>query len=260
MAAPHGVIGAGIVEASDRFDDNLDLLRRTKGNPFFPFLVANLEIGSPRFLEQLALLARDRRVVGIRAFLWAPKLILDEIQRAHLRELARRGMTLDLVSRRTLNPKQQVLALAQAVPDLRIIIDHLAGAKGETPAPEWVADVQRLATHKNVFIKFSSFFDLFNPSPTGSELEPWSAPTELARYKPHFDVLMQAFGPDRLIWGSNYPVCELGGGFGAQLALAEAYLAPLGKTVRDKVMYRNARSFYRRTPPRALTRGAPLPR
>ena len=60
------------------------------------------------------------------------------------------------------------------MPDLRIIIDHLAGAKGKTPTPEWVADVKKLAAHKNIYIKFSSFFDMFNPAAT--EDNPWKAP------------------------------------------------------------------------------------
>jgi predicted TIM-barrel fold metal-dependent hydrolase len=248
LARPLGIVGTGIVEASNLFADNLDLLRRTTGNPFFRFVVANLEIGSPEFDRQLALLARDRRVVGIRGFLWAPKITLDDTQLLHLRALAERGMTLDLVSRRALNPKHQVLALASAVPRLRIIIDHLGGAQGDSPSPEWTGDMKRLAALPGVHLKFSSFFDMFNPSPTGSEEAPWAAPRELPPYQAHFDVLMQAFGPDRLIWGSNWPVCELGGGIAAEIALAEAYLQPLGKVVRDKVMYRNAERFYRRIP------------
>lgn len=74
-------------------------------------------------------------------------------------------------------------------------------------------------------------------------------PTDLASYKAHFDVLMTAFGPDRLIWGSNWPVITLHGTFEAQIAIAEEYLAPFGTAVRDKVMARNALLFYRRHVP-----------
>lgn len=246
LARPLGVAGVGVVEASDRFEDNLDVLKRTKGRRLFRFLVANLEIGAPDFEKQLAVLARDRRVVGIRGFLWAPKITLDDTQLRHLRALATRGMTLDLISRRATNPKHQVLALATAVPQLRIIINHLGGARGETPTAEWVGDMKRLAALPNVHVKVSSLFDMFNPA--GAEDQPWESPTDVAKYKPHLDVLLQAFGPDRLVFGSNWPVCELGGGFAAQIALLEAYLAPLGVEVRDKVMYRNAERFYRRVP------------
>ena len=247
LARPLGVVGTGIVEASSLFEDNLQLLNRTRGNRFFRFLVAYLEVGAPGFEKQLAQLAGDRRVVGIRSFSWGQKLALDDTQLAHLRALAARGMTLDLISRRTTNPKPQVVALASAVPGLRIIINHLGGAQGGTPSPEWTADMKRLAALPNVHMKFSSFFDLWNTG--GSEEQGWQSPKDVASYKPHFDVLMQSFGPDRLIWGSNWPVCELGGSFADQLAIAEAYLAPLGPAIRDKVMYRNAERFYRRRQP-----------
>ena len=68
-------------------------------------------------------------------------------------------------------------------------------------------------------------------------------------YKAHFDVLMTAFGSDRLIWGSNWPVIALHGTFEAQIAIAEEYLAPFGTAVRDKVMFKNALAFYRRHKP-----------
>ena len=251
LARKYGVVSTGIVEASPLFADNLAVLDLVKGDPFFSFLVAQLEIGSPDFLAELERLAKDRRVVGIRAFLWTPKITLDATQLAHLRAIAARGMTLDVVSRGSLNPPDQVSALAKAVPDLRIILDHLAGAKGESPRPDWELDLRRLADrHRNVFVKFSSFFDMYNPA--GSEDEGWKSPTTLEAYRAGFDVLMTAFGEDRLIWGSNWPVSDLGGDFGQQIALAEEYLKPFGPKVRDKVMFRNARDFYRRKPPAGL--------
>jgi predicted TIM-barrel fold metal-dependent hydrolase len=73
---------------------------------------------------------------------------------------------------------------------------------------------------------------------------------DVSAYKAHFDVLMSAFGADRLIWGSNWPVCELGGSFGRQIQIAEEYLAPFGARVRDKVMHENGQRFYRRQRPK----------
>jgi L-fuconolactonase len=244
VARKRGFTGSVIIEASNVFEDNLKILSQIKGDPFYRGLVGNLEVGAPDFLAKLDQLAKDPKLVGIRAFLWAPTLTVDKTQVAHLEELARRGLRLDIISRGTLNPKDRVEKLADAVPDLRIIIDHLAGAKGKTPTPEWEAAVGKLAARKNIYIKFSSFFDMYNPAAT--EDKPWKAPTDLAAYKPHFDVLFDAFGPDRLIYGSNYPVVMLGGTLAEHNAIAEAYLATKGPGVRDKVMYRNAEAFYTR--------------
>ena len=253
LARRYGIVSTGIVEASPLFEDNQAVLDMVKGDPFFSFLVAQMEVGSPDFLANLDRLAKDARVVGIRAFLWTPRITLDATQLAHLRAVAARGMTLDIVSRGALNPTDQVSALAKAVPELRIILDHLMGAKGAHPSPGWELDVRRLADrHRNVFVKFSSFFDMYNPVAT--EDEGWRSPATLEAYQASFDVLMTAFGEDRLIWGSNWPVSDLGGDFGQQIELAEEYLRPFGPQVRDKIMFGNARDFYRRKPPARVAR------
>lgn len=248
FAKSQGVVAAGIVEASGIVEDNQWILDLVKGDPFYSFFVGNLEIGAPTFAADLARFAADPRFVGIRGYLTGPAegITLSAAQRASLNDLADRGMTLDIISRGTKNPKSEVLALCTAVPKLRIIIDHLGGAKGPAPVdPTWEADIRRLAgSCKNLHMKFSSFYDMYAP---GDVVSP--SPTDLASYKPHFDVLMSAFGENRLIWGSNWPVIELHGSFEAQIAIAEEYLALFGGSVRDKVMYKNALGFYRRYKP-----------
>ena len=248
MARANGVVAAAIVEASPIVEDNQWILDLVRHNRFYPFFVGNLEIGAPTFARDLERLSHDRRFVGIRGYLTGPAegITLSPAQLASLRDLARRGMTLDIISRGTKNPKAQVQALCTAVPDLRIIIDHLGGAKGPPPVdPTWELEIRRLAdVCPNVYMKFSSFYDMYAP---GDVVFP--SPTDLASYKAHFDVLMTAFGADRLIWGSNWPVITLHGTFEAQIAIAEEYLAPFGTHVRDKVMFKNALAFYRRHRP-----------
>lgn len=244
VARANGVVLAGIVEASGIVEDNQWVLDLVRHDRFYAFFVGNLEIGAPTFARDLARFARDPRFVGIRGYLTGPAegITLSPAQLASLRDLARRGMTLDIISRGTKNPKDQVQALCTAVPDLRIIIDHLGGAKGPTVDPTWELEIRRLAdVCPNLHMKFSSFYDMYAP---GDVVFP--SPTDLASYKAHFDVLMTAFGADRLVWGSNWPVIGLHGTFEAQIAIAEEYLAPFGVAVRDKVMFKNALTFYRR--------------
>jgi len=247
LARFNGIVASGIVEASPLVEDNPWILDLVRGDPFFCFFVGQLEIGSAGFIRDLERFAMDRRFVGIRSFLWSPPAItLDAAQLRDLRELARRGMTLDIITRGTTNPKPRVEALCTTLPNLRIIIDHLGGAQGATPTSEWELAIRRLADLcPNLYMKFSSFYDMYQ---VGDGNSPWVAPLDLAAYKAHFDVLMTAFGPDRLVWGSNWPVSDLGGGFAEQIKLAEEYLASFGEQVRDKVMFRNALKFYRRVP------------
>lgn len=245
IAHASGVVKAGIVEASGIVEDNQWILDLVRNDRFYSFFVGNLEIGAPTFAADLARFARDPRFVGIRGYLTGPAegITLSPAQLTSLRDLARRGMTLDIISRGSKNPKDQVQALCTAVPELRIIIDHLGGAKGPPPVdPTWELEIRRLAdVCPKLHMKFSSFYDMYAPGDVV-----FASPTDLASYKAHFDVLMSAFGADRLIWASNWPVITLHGSFEAQIAIAEEYLAPFGTKVRDKVMYRNALGFYRR--------------
>ena len=248
LAMANGILASGIVEASPLVSDNQWILDLVRGDHFFPWFAGQLEIGSADFGANLAHFAKDARFIGIRGFLWSPPAItLDAAQLRDLRDLASRGMTLDIISRGTTNTKDRVEALCTTVPDLRIIIDHLGGAQGAVPAPEWELAIRRLAdVCPNLYMKFSSFYDMYQ---VGDGNRPWTAPTDLAAYKAHFDVLLSAFGEDRLIWGSNWPVSDLGGSFSGQIRLAEEYLAPFGQHVRDKVMFLNGLKFYRRVPP-----------
>ena len=244
VARANGIVTAGIVEASPLVEDNQWILDLVRGDRFYSFFVGQLEIGAPTFARDLARFSRDRRFVGIRGYLWGPAegITLSPAQLASLRDLAQRGMSLDIVSRGTKNPKDQVLALCSAVPNLRIIINHLGGARGPAPDPTWELEIRRLAdVCPNLYMKFSSFYDMYAPGDV-----PSPSPKDLAAYKANFDVLMTAFGPDRLIWGSNWPVITLHGTFEDQVRLAEEYLAPFGEVVRDKVMFKNALRFYRR--------------
>jgi L-fuconolactonase len=246
-ALPLGVVGAGIVEASPLHGDTRWVLDQIAGDPFFPFLVAQLPIGAPDFEAALAEIAEDPRVVGIRAFLWSPRLTLDQVQLEHLRALAGRGMTLDIISRGDLNPKDRIAALADAVPSLRIIVDHLAGAKGDpggTVDQQWASDLRKLASRPRVHLKLSALFDMWNPA--ADENQPWTAPKDARSYAPWFDLALEAFGAQRVLFGSNWPVNKLAGSLAEEIDIVEDYLRPLGPAVRDRVMHDNAREFYRR--------------
>lgn len=243
FAKAQGVVSAVVIEASGAVEDNQWILDRLT-DPFYYAFVGNIELGSPGFAANLTRFAADPRYVGIRGYLSGPAegITLSAAQLASLNDLANRGMSLDIISRGTLNPKSKVLALCKAVPNLKIIIDHLGGASGATPDPTWTADIKNIASScPNLYMKFSSFYDVYAPGDVV-----FASPTGLASYKPHFDVLMSAFGENRLIWGSNWPVITLHGTFENQIAIAEQYLAPMGLDVRDKVMFKNALAFYRR--------------
>ncbi|PRA78983.1 amidohydrolase [Microbacterium sp. MYb66] len=118
------------------------------------------------------------------------------------REVAARDLSFDACVRAGQLP--DVARLAGAIPELRIVLDHLGKpAVGTSAAPlapsaEWVRDLAEFARHPNAFCKLSGL-----PGEAGGD---WSA----EQLEPFLDVAADAFGAERLMWGSDWPVSAIG--------------------------------------------------
>lgn len=157
----------------------------------------------------LAELAEHERVVGVRHLLQDEPdgFARTETFQRGARMLAQRGWTFDACVRARQIP--DVTALAASVPDLAIVLDHLgkpdlgtADAPYE-PSPEWIGDLRELASSPQVNCKLSGL-----PAETGGV---WTD----AQIVPFLDVALDAFGPERLMWGSDWPVSSIDAGRGA---------------------------------------------
>ena len=225
LARANGVAGAVVVEASPLVDDNQWVLDLVKDDPFFVGVVGNLQPGMRGFAANL-----DRfRLVGIRARVDPSKPgVIDD-----LKELARRRMSLDLLLPGT--PLEQVLAITRQVPDLTIVLDHLAGAKvdGRRPDPTWIAQLKEVAASPSVFVKLSALD------------QQAGAARSLDHYRPVLDILWEVFGEDRLVYGSNWPVTLLRTDFATHQAWVLDWARPKGQAALDKLFWRNAIRAYR---------------
>ncbi|MFD5226195.1 amidohydrolase family protein [Microbacterium sp. NPDC058342] len=154
-------------------------------------------------------LAASERVVGVRHLLQGEPdgFAQTESFRRGARQVARRGWTFDACVHERQLP--DVVALAASVPDLPIVLDHLGKpAVGTSSAPAapggaWMRDLAELAQHTQVFCKVSGL-----PAETGGV---WTD----AQITPFLDAALEAFGPERLMWGSDWPVSAIDAGRGA---------------------------------------------
>lgn len=118
------------------------------------------------------------------------------------REVAARGWTFDACIRAT--QLSDVARLAGAIPELRIVLDHLGKPEVGTadapiaPSAEWVRDLEEFARHPHTFCKISGL-----PAEAAGN---WSA----AQLEPFLDAAADAFGDERLMWGSDWPVSVIG--------------------------------------------------
>jgi L-fuconolactonase len=126
------------------------------------------------------------------------------------------------------------LALARAFPDMRLVIDHLAKppiASGEID--EWAAQMEPFRDLPHVFCKLSGMVTEAN----------WTSWTP-ADLKPYVARVLDIFGPDRVMYGSDWPVCLLAGSYGEIKRALEEALPPLSAEERVQVFGGNAMRFY----------------
>lgn len=237
LASPHGCRETVVVEASPWVEDNqwvLDLAE--KGKSIIGF-VGHLDLG-PEFAANLRRFAKNPIFRGIR---WSSSLLVDASKRddvlAGAKLLAEHGLELDLNGGASALPA--VALLASEVPDLRIVINHL-GAPGDPKAlrPEWKPAISTVAQKPNVFMKVSALVEQVK----GAE---GNSPRDTAYYLPILDHLWEQFGPDRLIYGSNWPVSDKGGSYGVVFGLVREFFTSKGTEACEKYFWKNAQEAYR---------------
>ena len=136
-----------------------------------------------------------------------------------------------------------LMKLSERVPKLPIVVEHIGGMAidGKTINAQWEEMFKRMAACPQIYIKVSG---LMERSTTRAENE--RATELLSFYRPTLDALWDHFGEDRLMYGSNWPVCEHAGDFIANgLRIVRQYFAEKGETAYTKYFWRNSQKVYR---------------
>lgn len=237
LAAPRGVTGTVVVEASPWLADNRWLLDLAKDEPAIVGVVGNLSLGEDGFAANLKRLARNRLFRGIRIRGGdLMRLAASPAIAADLARLADADCSVDV-----LRPKRlaDVAALAKQIPNLRIIINHFprdipesTGGNGDSRDEDALAAV---AAQANVFAKASNVL----------RKENGQLVTDLDGYRGDLDAIWKHFGEDRVIYGSNWPVCELVAPYASVQQIVGQYVAERGPTARDKYFWQNAQAVYK---------------
>jgi L-fuconolactonase len=200
-------------------------------------VVGWVDLTAPDCAAQLAALARRPKVVGVRAMLNradGPGWIASARVRPGLAALAASGLSLDLITRTEHVPA--VLEAAEAVPDLQLIVDHGASPpSGRDGFDAWKDAASRLAARTNAVTKFSG---LAEEAPLD-----WT----VATLEPAFRHLLACFGPQRIMWASNWPVIDLRGGYMRWVAASRELLDRAALPAADRLAIEEgtARRAYR---------------
>lgn len=131
---------------------------------------------------------------------------------------------------------EHVCTLAERLPELRIVLDHL----GKPPLLEqgwdpWASSVARIASYPNVAAKVSAGLDIV------ARWERW----ELAEFRPYLEHALEIFGPERLMAASNWPVVLLAGDYADVWAQTRRGLEQLSAAEQQRVLSGTATEWYR---------------
>jgi len=239
LPVPQRVDGVVVVEASPWVEDNRWILDLAAREPLILGLVGNLPIGTDAFSGHLKRFAANPLFRGVRIREGSLEAGLkDRAFLRDMREIADRGLCFDVHSPAAW--VEQAVPLARAVPDLRLVVNHAANVPvtGGPPPETWRSLMLRLAEQPNIFMKVSGLVE-------GTRRTSGDAPADPACYAPVLEVLWQIFGPDRLIYGSNWPVSGRYAPLATVQRIALDYFTSKGQTALDKVFWLNARAAYR---------------
>ena len=239
VAGPHGVTDTVVVEASPWVEDNQFLLDLAAKDQRLLGIIGNLDPAAPDFAAHVKRFAANPLYRGIR--IASAKAVLPENDGAYaagLKQLAEAGLVLDING----GPATPGIAatLAKAQPDLTVIINH-CGNPGDAAQPlpdEWKAGVAAAAALPNVFCKVSALVE-------GVRGEPGKAPADPGYYLPILDTLWEAFGPDRLIYGSNWPVSDRGAPYETVIGIVKACFEGKGEAAAEAYFWKNSQVAYR---------------
>ncbi|MGI4869901.1 MAG: amidohydrolase family protein [Janthinobacterium lividum] len=231
----HGFDGCVAVQASQSAAETEFLLALAAEHDFIQGVVGWVDLQAADVAGQLAQYQQFGKLRGFRHVLQGEPdraLLLRPAFRRGIAALATHGFTYDLL----ILPDQLGYAaeLAAAFPEQPFVVDHLAKPLIKAGKLEpWRQGIRALAARENVCCKVSGMV-------TEADWQHWQ-PQD---FRPYLDVVFEAFGPQRVLYGSDWPVCEVAGGYGRALALLEGYLHPFSATEQAQFWGGNATRFY----------------
>lgn len=234
VLAENGVDGCVAVQASQSEEETMFLVNMAQSYDIVKGVVGWVDLQSSTLYDRLEFFSNYEEIKGFRHvaqaepddFLARPDVIQG------IRQLAAFDLTYDIL----IYPTQlkAALQLVRSVPEVNFVIDHIAKPYiKKQEISKWSNFMTEIAKHKNVSCKLSGMV-------TEADWRNWSKKD----FFPYLDVMFEQFGPDRLMFGSDWPVCLVAANYTQVKNILEDYLMPWGEDVRNNVMGVNAHEFY----------------
>jgi len=231
----HRLDGCVVVQSDQTPTENAFQLANADAHDFIKGVVGWVDLQADNVAGRLDYYQQFAKLKGFRHVLQGEAdraLMLKPAFQRGIGELEKRGFTYDLL----ILPDQLGYAaeLTAAFPNQPFVVDHIA--KPPIKAQEidaWMRDIRHLAAHENVCCKVSGMV-------TEADWQHW----EPEDFRPYLDVVFAAFGPQRVLYGSDWPVCNVAGGYARAIGILEDYLRPFSAAEQAQFWGDNAVRFY----------------
>lgn len=231
-----GVDRTIFVQTQHNVEETRWVLALAEEHDFIAGVVGWVDLASEECEAQLLEFKDHPKFVGIRHVTQDEPdddfIIRDEVIRG-LKVLQKHGVPFDLLF--YVKHLRHAATLAEQLPDLPMVIDHLAKPRIKDHATDdWIDNFKAAAKYTNVFCKLSGMI-------TEADWVNWK-PADL---NPYVETALEAFGPKRCMFGSDWPVCELAGSYEQVHAALVEILGPISDGERAQIFGETAAEFYR---------------
>jgi L-fuconolactonase len=238
--APHlratGIERSIFVQTQHNLQENHWALKLADEHDFIAGVVGWVDLAGLDCERQLLEFKQHPKFVGVRHVTQDEPdddfIVRPEVLRG-LKVLQRHAVPFDLLF--YARHLRHAATLAERLPDLPMVIDHLAKPHiRQHRTDDWRPQFQAAARYPNVYCKLSGMI-------TEADWRHWAA----ADLKPYVQTALDLFGPSRLMFGSDWPVCELAGSYEVVVAALKEALGPLSDSDRDSIFGGTASRFYK---------------
>ena len=231
----NGLEGCVSVQADQSEQETFFLNDLATANEFIKGVVGWIDLQSEDAEERLAVFSDLPKVKGFRHLVQDepdPEFMLQEAFVRGISNLQKFGFTYDIL----IFPNQlpAAIELTRQFPEQKFVLDHIAKppiGKGEMNG--WMDGIKELSRSENTFCKISGMV-------TEANWKSW----QYEDYLPYLDVVFEAFGTNRLMYGSDWPVCLLSCEYSEMKSIPDRYMAALSSDENNMVMGGNASKFY----------------
>lgn len=235
LLAEAGMEASVAVQARQMIEETEWLLELAERHPFVLGVVGWVDFASSELEAQLERYGTHPLLKGVRELIHDMADTDYATSEGHVRAIAqleRFDLTYDLLLRPPhLRP---AMALVDRFPNQPFVVDHIAKPDiGSGVTYPWARDLRALAERPNVLCKLSGMV-------TECDWSRWSA----TQIRPYLEIVLDAFGSDRVMIGSDWPVCTLAGDYAAVIGVVAEFASSLSEAERERILGGNCARFY----------------